>query len=118
MRILGFIFAATLLLGTTGCSIYKMNIRQGNIIEQDDVAQLRKGMTKPQVEFLLGRPLVNDTFDEDTWYYVNRYKHGPTGKITQQQLVVVFEQGKLTQLTGDFDLPESFSTNKKTADPS
>ncbi|WP_144392831.1 outer membrane protein assembly factor BamE [Pleionea sediminis] len=111
MRISAVILIATLLLtGMSGCSIYKMNIRQGNIIEQEDVSQLKKGMTKAQVQFLLGKPLVNDSFDDNTWYYLNRFKNGQTGKITQQKLTINFSDGKLIKVSGDFDVPEGIKS--------
>jgi len=109
MRIINFIVAAIILLSFSGCSIYKINIRQGNIIEQKHVSQVRKGMTKAQVQYLLGKPLVNDTFGDSKWHYVNTFKSGQTGEQTRQQLFITFENDKVVSMSGDFELPEGFN---------
>ncbi len=106
MRIASIILFLGLLL--SGCSIYKMNIRQGNIVEQKDVDQLKPGMTKAQVTYLLGRPIVNDSFDENTWYYLNHFKNGKTEEVTRKELLVLFSNEKLSGLKGDYTLPTGF----------
>ena len=52
----------------SGC-VYKMNIQQGNYLVADSVSQLKEGMTRSQVRFLLGTPMVPDAFDDDRWDY-------------------------------------------------
>lgn len=114
MRISGILLVLISVLFLSSCSIYKMNIRQGNIIEQDDVSALRKGMTKAQVRYLLGQPLVNDTFASDKWYYVNTFKNGRTGDETRQELIVHFDDAdRVINLSGDFDLPEAFDGDQE-----
>src|SRR5690606_32046905 len=72
--------AASLLAG--GCSIdslvspYRIDVRQGNYVDQQMVAQLRRGMTREQVRFVLGTPLVVDMFRENRWDYVYRHTEG------------------------------------------
>lgn len=75
---------------------YKIDIRQGNLVTQDMVAQLKPGQTKDQVRFILGTPLVADMFHADRWDYVYRFQPG-TGhaEAEQRHLVVFFEDGKL-----------------------
>ncbi|MEE4246346.1 MAG: outer membrane protein assembly factor BamE [Kangiellaceae bacterium] len=94
-----------MLLSLSGCGIYKMNIRQGNIVEQKFVDQLKPGMSKQQVEFLLGRPVVNDTFDDQTWYYLNNFRNGKTAEVTQVETVLYFKRNKLYKVTSDLDIP-------------
>jgi outer membrane protein assembly factor BamE len=70
------------------------------------VAQLRPGLTKEQVRFILGTPLVADIFHADRWDYVYRMQHGTanaatSGKVEQRRLVVFFENGKLIRVGGD-----------------
>ena len=55
---------------------YLVDVRQGNYVTQDMVAQLKPGMTKDQVRFALGTPLVTDVFHGDRWDYVYRFKPG------------------------------------------
>ena len=65
-------------LTSTACSnwIYRIDVPQGNFLDQRDVEKLRVGMTKEQVIYVLGNPVVQDSFDDDTWYYVYDMKRG------------------------------------------
>lgn len=81
--------------------VYKIDIQQGNIITQEMVDQLRPGMTKRQVIFVMGTPLVRDPFDQDRWDYV--YSYQPGGGIRgQERITMFFENDLLTHFTGDF----------------
>ncbi len=88
-----------LTLSITGCSswIYRIDIPQGNYLEQKDIDKLEIGMTKEQVKFILGSPLVNDAFDEDTWYYVYRFRSGRNEDLNiQKDFIVTFADDKVT----------------------
>lgn len=65
-------------LTSSACSnwIYRIDVPQGNFLDQRDVSKLRIGMTKEQVIYVLGNPVVQDSFDDDTWYYVYDMKRG------------------------------------------
>ena len=81
--------------------VYRIDVQQGNVITQDMVDELRPGMTKRQVEFVLGTPLVADTFNPDRWDYV--YSYQPGGKKRQQQsLTVYFKNDALSHFEGNF----------------
>ena len=81
-------------------SVYKIDIQQGNVVTQDMVSRLKLGMTKSQVRFALGTPLVTDVFHSDRWDYVYRYQKA--GKLTEQShITVVFENDLLKRLEGD-----------------
>ena len=86
-----------------GCGIlspYRIDIQQGNFVSQEMVAQLKPGMTKEQVRFVLGTPLVTDIFHAERWDYV--YTLERRGAPRQQRhLAVFFEDGKLARLDGD-----------------
>ena len=56
--------------------VYKINVEQGNIVTPEMVAQLKPGMTRRQVKFILGTPLVEDTFDIDRWDYIYSKRNG------------------------------------------
>ena len=82
--------------------VYKISIPQGNIITQDMVDQLRPGMTKRQVIFVMGTPLVRDPYHQDRWDYVYNFQPGG-GERGQERLSVEFEDGELIGLSGDFE---------------
>jgi len=80
---------------------YRMEIVQGNLVTQDMVSRLTPGLTKDQVRFVLGTPLVIDSFRDDRWDYV--YLHMPENiKVPERRRVTVFfEDGKLKRVDGD-----------------
>jgi outer membrane protein assembly factor BamE len=92
-----------LALQLAGCgwlAPYRIDIQQGNFVSQDMVAQLKRGMTKEQVRFVLGTPLVTDIFHADRWDYVYLLER-PGQPRVQRRLVVFFEDGRLARLEGD-----------------
>jgi outer membrane protein assembly factor BamE len=83
-----------------GITPYKMDIQQGNVVTQDMVAKLKPGMTKSQVRFALGTPLVIDPFHNDRWDYV--YVQQKRGRVTEERrIVVLFSDDKLLRIEGD-----------------
>src|SRR5437667_461809 len=68
--------ALALLATTLGGCVYRMNIQQGNYLEGKTVDQLQFGMTRSQVRYLLGTPMVPAVFDKDRWDYVYYFKRG------------------------------------------
>ena len=81
-------------------SPYKMDIQQGNIVTQEMVAKLQPGMTRSQVRFALGTPLVADMFHADRWDYVYRLEKGGR-MVEERKLVAVFSGDKLLRIEGD-----------------
>jgi outer membrane protein assembly factor BamE len=87
--------------GATGIvKPYRMEIQQGNYVSQEMVSQLRPGMTKEQVRFVLGTPLVTDIFHADRWDYVY-YRDVQGGMKEQRRIAVLFEDGRLARVVGD-----------------
>lgn len=90
----------------SGCSgfpgVYKFDIPQGNVVTQEMVDQLRPGMTQSQVRFVMGTPLVTDTFHEGRWDYIYQKKSGTDGSVERERITLFFTEGKLTSLSGDF----------------
>src|SRR4051812_38294113 len=84
---------------------YRIDIQQGNFLSPEMVAQLKKGMTREQVRFVLGTPLVADIFHANRWDYVF-YRELGNGTKEQKRLSVFFEEDKLARATGD-DVPAS-----------
>ncbi len=93
------------LVALAGCSfpgVYKVDIQQGNVVTQDMIDQLRPGMTRQQVRFIMGNPLITDTFHANRWDYL--YSIQPGGSPRQQERVsLVFNANdQLAGLAGDF----------------
>ncbi|PKO58664.1 MAG: outer membrane protein assembly factor BamE [Betaproteobacteria bacterium HGW-Betaproteobacteria-19] len=98
--------AASLLAGCSFGSIadrvnpYRIDVRQGNYVDQAMVAQLKRGMSRDQVRFVLGSPLVTDVFRTDRWDYVYRFKPG-RGELEQRTISVFFVDDRLDRVEGD-----------------
>ena len=86
--------------GAPPVQTYRIDVRQGNVITQDMVAQLKPGLTRDQVKFILGSPLVTDMFHSDRWDYVYYFQPGK-GEAQKRRLTVIFEDNKLSRLAGD-----------------
>ena len=94
----------TLLATLTGCSdfpgVYKMPVPQGNPVTQEQLNQLRPGMTQSQVRYVMGTPLVEDTFHENRWDYI--YHLVEEDEMTENNRVqLYFENGRLVRIGGD-----------------
>ncbi|PSW18902.1 outer membrane protein assembly factor BamE [Photobacterium sanctipauli] len=108
---LAAITLAASLLG--GCSVverlvYRIDINQGNYLEQKDIDNLRYQMSKEQVQFVLGSPMLVEPEYPDTWYYV--YYHKPGHEEPQQKnLILKFNgQNQLISLEGDYPAGPAF----------
>jgi outer membrane protein assembly factor BamE len=101
---------AVLLLA--GCSsvpslLYKIEIQQGNVITQEMVNKLKPGMTRSQVRFALGSPMISDAFHENRWDYLYRFEQ--RGKLVEQRkLTIFFEDDHLVRIDGSFTAPVAF----------
>jgi outer membrane protein assembly factor BamE len=100
-----------LLLSTVplgGC-VYRMDVQQGNYLEGKTVDQLQVGMTRTQVRYLLGTPLVPDVFDKERWDYLYYFRHGRHRAEKPRRLEVYFKDDKVTRFER-IDVPESAPT--------
>ncbi len=105
---------ALLLLGMTACTsapnlfvfpgVHRIAIAQGNYVDEEQLEELRLGMTRTQVQFVLGTPLVMDSFDLDRWDYTYLY-YFPTGEVTERSVTLFFEDNSLVRAEGDYSLP-------------
>jgi outer membrane protein assembly factor BamE len=94
------VLAIALLLGA--CATYKMDIQQGNVVTQEMILKLRPGMTRSQVKFIMGTPLVNDPFHTDRSDYF--YMFIRRGAVLDKRLITLtFENGQLRSVIGDAD---------------
>ncbi|HEX9708296.1 MAG TPA: outer membrane protein assembly factor BamE [Steroidobacteraceae bacterium] len=97
---LSFLFAAS------GC-VYRMDVQQGNLLDAEQVDQLEVGMTRSQVRFLLGTPMVVDSFNADRWDYVYSLRRGHSRKVSKRHLVVWFEGDKVARVEEPIPLPRT-----------
>jgi outer membrane protein assembly factor BamE len=96
VRPLATLFLAGTLALAAGC-IYRVNIQQGNFLEAKAVNQVTLGMTRSQVRFLLGTPMIADAFHPDRWDYLYYYKDGKTQKVQRRLFVVYFTDEKVAR---------------------
>lgn len=99
-----------LTLTLSGCSkfsmpklptIYKYDIQQGNVITQEMVDQLKPGMTKSQVRFVMGTPLIADTFSQDRWDYFYSLQPAKSEEV-RERMTIFFKDDLLVGIRGDF----------------
>ena len=117
MRILLIALAITCL---SACSfvgfpgVYKIDVEQGNIVTQEMADQLKPGMSRRQVRFIMGTPLIEDTFNQDRWDYPYVKRNG-LNVLSESLLTVVFEGDALVTVRGDY-LPPAWSEQSSTED--
>ena len=98
---------AVLLAGCSGVPLlspYRIDVPQGNAVTQEMVAGLKPGMSRDQVKFVLGTPLLTDMFHADRWDYVYRLQRGD-GSVEERRLAVFFEKDQLKRVGGDIVAP-------------
>ncbi len=99
-----------------GC-VYHMPIQQGNFLEQRAVSQLQVGMTRSQVRYLLGTPMVPDSFDRDRWDYLYYLKLGNMNtNILHRHLIVYFQDDKVSKFDNK-DAEEMPEADKRIVEP-
>ena len=81
----------------SGC-VYRINIQQGNFLNQGAVDTVKEGMTRSQVRYLLGTPMVADSFNKERWDYIYYLKHGRSRKVDSRRVTVYFDGDKVARL--------------------
>ncbi|AIL69858.1 outer membrane lipoprotein SmpA [Vibrio vulnificus] len=97
----------------TGCSVleklvYRIDINQGNYVEQQAVDKLKFGMTKAQVRFVMGSPMLIENGYPNTWYYIYHHTEGHKESIQKNLIVNFNDDGTLVDIAGDFPASDSF----------
>jgi outer membrane protein assembly factor BamE len=80
--------------------VYRINVEQGNIVTEDMVAQLKEGMSRRQVRFIMGTPLIEDTFHADRWDYRYLLRNGDE-TLRERHVIVEFDGDSLVSVEGD-----------------
>ncbi len=94
------LLCACLLLSCGGRSlVYKPDIVQGNILDEDEVARLEAGMNREEVRAIVGTPLADNVFREDDWHYLHSV-HPGDGTRSSRIIVLHFRKDVLTHISG------------------
>jgi len=91
----------TLSLLTAACGVltpYRIEIQQGNYVTQEMAAQLKPGLTRDQVRFVMGTPLLTDIFHEERWDYVFVRQRANSKEVEHRRVAVFFENGKVKRV--------------------
>ena len=92
------VFAA--LLACAAC-VYRIDIQQGNLLDEESIDQVELGMTRSQVRFLLGTPMIADSFHRDRWDYTYYFRRGRSRDVDQQWLIVYFQEDQVVRIDRD-----------------
>lgn len=79
--------------------VHRIDVQQGNVISQDALNQLTPGMTRRQVQYVIGSPMIADTFHQNRWDYIYRMQTG-NGEVTEQHVTLLFDGDTLTSISG------------------
>ncbi|MGY0398894.1 MAG: outer membrane protein assembly factor BamE [Ostreibacterium sp.] len=103
MNICNLVLLTSLTLSAIACNSipYRIDVDQGNVIDQQMLSQVQIGMSKSQVQQVLGNPLLIDTFHQDRWDYIQYYKSGHTQKIQQGAVSLFFTKTLLSRIQAD-----------------
>ncbi len=86
-----------------GC-VYRVDVQQGNLLDEEKIEQVEVGMTRSQVRFLLGTPVVRDSFREDRWDYVYTLRRGRSREVEGSWLIVHFDGDRVSRIETDQEL--------------
>ncbi len=89
--------AAVLLLALQGCA-YRITIQQGNFLDEEVINQVEMQMTRQQVQFLLGTPMIEDPFHAERWDYLYYVISGRRRRVQQGHFVVYFENDRVSSV--------------------
>lgn len=81
--------------------VYRPDIQQGNVITQEQINELKPGMSKSQVQYIMGTPMLVDVFHQDRWDFLFSMKEGSNDRV-QEHVSLLFNDDRLTQIEGDY----------------
>ncbi|MCU0939486.1 MAG: outer membrane protein assembly factor BamE [Burkholderiaceae bacterium] len=90
---------------------YRPDVQQGNVVTKEMVEQLRQGMTREQVRFLLGSPMLASAFHPDRWDYVYYLKRGKGSEVQMRRLTVTFKDSRVDAFRADEMPAEALADN-------
>ncbi len=99
MRLIRFFILFIAIVSLSGC-VYRMDIDQGNRIDAAKLEKLNPGMTRQQVEFLLGKAAINDPYNVDLAHYIYYVYRGETRQVEQRTMVLTYQDDVLISIDG------------------
>ena len=98
------LFALIAMLAAASGCVYRQTIAQGNLIEQEDLDQVEIGMTRNQIRFLLGTPMIDDPFHRDRWDYVYYLKIGRKDAGFKRWVSIFFVDDRVSEIRKEQEL--------------
>ena len=94
--------------------MYKIDIQQGNVVNQEMVNNLKPGMSKSQVRYVMGTPILVDVFHQDRWDYIFTMKK-PAAERQEKRVTLFFKDDRLERLVGDIrpEPPDQITTTRE-----
>ncbi|MFK7816318.1 MAG: outer membrane protein assembly factor BamE [Gammaproteobacteria bacterium] len=99
IKILAYTLSLTLLIGCQSklLTVHKIDVQQGNALDIEMVNKVEIGMTQDQVQYVLGSPLITDSFHPDRWDYIYFFIPG-YGEQEKRQLTLIFDRGEVIEI--------------------
>ncbi len=102
MKNIKFLICATLFLALSACgsrlfTVYKIDVQQGNALDAEQVEKVQIGMTKEQVQYVLGSPIITDSFHPDRWDYIYLFIPG-YGEKERRHLSITFDRDEVIDI--------------------
>jgi outer membrane protein assembly factor BamE len=104
LKVIALLLSVLLLSSCSIPRIFQVVISQGNLVDQEMLDKLEIGMTESQVKFVMGTPLISDTFYPNRWDYFTSVTQGENS-YTNQKITLYFKDNKLVSWEGEIDTP-------------
>ena len=104
LKVITLLLSILLLSSCSIPRIFQVVISQGNLVDQEMLDKLEIGMTESQVKFVMGTPLISDTFHPNRWDYFTSVTQGENS-YTNQKITLYFKDNKLVSWEGEIDTP-------------
>jgi len=111
LRILGLVLVLVVPAGLVGGCVYRLDVQQGNLLEQKDIEAILPGMTRNQVRYLLGTPIAAHPFRADRWDYMYFLRPGKSRNVTQRWVIVWFDGDTVREVNPDAPIGNSAPSN-------
>ena len=105
LKVITLLLSILLLSSCSIPRIFQVVISQGNLVDQEMLDKLEIGMTESQVKFVMGTPLISDTFYPNRWDYFTSVTQGENS-YTNQKITLYFKDNKLVSWEGEIDTPD------------
>lgn len=90
-----------LCLAATSACVFRIDVQQGNLLEDNDIDAVQIGMTRSQVRFVLGTPVIEDPFHRERWDYIYYFRKGRSRIVDRRWLIVHFEGDRVREIQKD-----------------